>query len=103
MARRLLLLLGAAALCLAASGQDAKTLPEKDGILQLSKANFHIALKTYKQLLVHFCKLLNAVLLFRLDEVTSSELLADCRLCICFGSLGPPCPVLKLCKRANAS
>ncbi|XP_019718148.1 protein disulfide-isomerase [Hippocampus comes] len=60
MARRLLLLLGAAALCLAASGQDAKTLPEKDGILQLSKTNFHVALKTYKQLLVHFYAPLSA-------------------------------------------
>ena len=40
------------------SGQKGgKTLSEKDGILQLEKGNFNRALKKYKQLLVHFCKL----------------------------------------------
>ena len=34
-----------------------KTLPEKDGVLQLKKENFNRALRKHKQLLVHFCKL----------------------------------------------
>ncbi|XP_061685649.1 protein disulfide-isomerase isoform X2 [Syngnathoides biaculeatus] len=47
----LLLLLAS---CLVAAGQEAKMLPEKDGILHLNKGNFNRALKTHKQLLVLF-------------------------------------------------
>lgn len=36
---------------------EDKTFPEKDGILQLKRGNFNRALRKYKQLLVHFCKL----------------------------------------------
>ncbi|KAM4603331.1 protein disulfide-isomerase [Polymixia lowei] len=35
-------------------GQGEKSIPEKDGVLQLKKGNFNRALKKYKQLLVHF-------------------------------------------------
>ncbi|XP_061840542.1 protein disulfide-isomerase [Nerophis lumbriciformis] len=33
---------------------EAESLPEKDGVLQLEKRNFNRALRKYKQLLVHF-------------------------------------------------
>ncbi|KAM9819167.1 protein disulfide-isomerase [Syngnathus typhle] len=42
------------ALCFGVSGREAETLPEEDGILLLNKTNFNSALRTYKQLLVHF-------------------------------------------------
>lgn len=59
------LLLGVTALCLCAfvaadtpsDRQGDKSFPEKDGVLQLNKGNFNRALRKYKQLLVHFCKL----------------------------------------------
>ncbi|XP_077381307.1 protein disulfide-isomerase [Festucalex cinctus] len=54
------LLLAVAAICLAASEEKTKTIPEKDGILQLNKANFNRALRTHKQLLVHFYAALSA-------------------------------------------
>ncbi|XP_056136963.1 protein disulfide-isomerase [Lampris incognitus] len=60
--KRLLLLLGVTVYCVivcvtAESQPDqrgAKSIPEKDGVLQLRKGNFNRALKTHKQLLVHF-------------------------------------------------
>lgn len=63
--KRRLLLLGVMVICfcvLAAADMQSdrvedKTFPEKDGILQLKKGNFNRALRKYKQLLVHFCKL----------------------------------------------
>ncbi|XP_071360781.1 protein disulfide-isomerase [Trachinotus anak] len=57
-----LLLLGVTAFCLCVfvvadtqhNRQEDKSLPEKDGVLQLKKGNFNRALRKYKQLLVHF-------------------------------------------------
>ncbi|XP_057700292.1 protein disulfide-isomerase [Corythoichthys intestinalis] len=57
---RPLLLLAVAAFFLAASGQETKTASGKGGILQLTRANFNRALRTYKQLLVHFYAPLSA-------------------------------------------
>uniref|UniRef100_A0A8C7XFJ2 Zgc:136472 n=1 Tax=Oryzias sinensis TaxID=183150 RepID=A0A8C7XFJ2_9TELE len=62
---RNLLILGAMAFCLCVhvcsdtqSGpQGDTTLPEEDGVLQLKQEHFKRALRKYKQLLVHFCKL----------------------------------------------
>uniref|UniRef100_A0A667X5V3 Zgc:136472 n=1 Tax=Myripristis murdjan TaxID=586833 RepID=A0A667X5V3_9TELE len=59
---RRLLLLGVTAFCLCAcitadtqpDRQGDKSLPEKDGVLQLKKGNFNRALRKHKQLLVHF-------------------------------------------------
>uniref|UniRef100_A0A3B4V0L3 Zgc:136472 n=1 Tax=Seriola dumerili TaxID=41447 RepID=A0A3B4V0L3_SERDU len=59
---RRLLLLGVTAFCLCVfvaadtqqNRQGEKSLPEKDGVLQLKKGNFNRALRKYKQLLVHF-------------------------------------------------
>ncbi|XP_018558762.1 protein disulfide-isomerase [Lates calcarifer] len=59
---RRLLLLGVTALCLCVfvaadtqhDRQGDKSLPEKDGVLQLKKGNFNRALRKHKQLLVHF-------------------------------------------------
>ncbi|KAM9857019.1 protein disulfide-isomerase [Aulostomus maculatus] len=55
-------LLGVMAFCLCVfaaadtqpKAQGDKSIPEKDGVLQLKKGNFNRALRKYKQLLVHF-------------------------------------------------
>lgn len=63
---RRLLLAGATAFCLwvlvaadaEPEGRGGEAFPEKDGVLQLRKSNFHRVLRKHKQLLVLFRELL---------------------------------------------
>lgn len=58
---RSLLFLGVVTFCLCVSTADINTLlTDEDGVLQLSKGNFNKALRTHRQLLVHFYQPMSA-------------------------------------------